>query len=170
MRKYFLLFVFLISAVSYGQKIKKNEIDKFTKSAIIETSIETLYSVNFMGKGWCNKFEFCIRRTNETYSMPANILMNEIVKYTENDGVTLLLDNDETIILTTNYTGIGGDAFAQGYWFNTVFSLTNEDVEKLKTNKVVAIRVRYLGGSYDRELKKNKQELIMKSLRLFDSL
>jgi hypothetical protein len=102
--------------------------------------------------------------------MPANILMNEIVKYTENDGVTLLLDNDETIILTTNYTGIGGDAFAQGYWFNTVFSLTNEDVEKLKTNKVVAIRVRYLGGSYDRELKKNKQELIMKSLRLFDSL
>ena len=102
--------------------------------------------------------------------MPANILMHEIVKYTEDDGVTFLLDNDDTVMLKTNFTGIGGEAYGKGYWFNTSFTLANEDVEKLKNHKVVAIRINYLGGHYDREIKSNKQELIAKSLKLYDNL
>lgn len=161
-----LLGVFPFSA--FSQKIAKKEVDKFTKLEIIETSLETMYSVNQFGTGWCNKFEFAIRKTNGIYSMPANILMNEIVKYTEKDGVTFLLDNDETVFLTTNFTGIGGESFANGYWFNTSFTLTEGDVEKLKHHKVTAIRISYLGGHYDREIKKNKQDLIANSLKLFD--
>lgn len=165
-----LSFVGMISMPSFAQKIKHKEIDKFTKAEVIETSIETMYSVNLLGSGWCNKFEFSIRRTNGEYSMPVNILMNEIVKYTESDGVTFLLDNDDTVNLNTNYTGIGGEAFAKGYWFRTSFNMTNSDVEKLKNHKVTAIRINYLGGSYDRDIKSNKQDLIAKSLQLFDNL
>ena len=171
MFRHFLFIIFcLVSFIGFGQKIKTKEIDKYTKAETIESSLETLYSVNFMGSGWCNKFEFCIRRINGEYAMPANILMNEIVKYTENDGIFLLLEDNSTIFLKTSYTGVGGEAFANGYWFNTSFRLSPTDVEKLKNHKVTSIRIKFMGGHYDRDLKKNKQELIMKSLKLFDSL
>ena len=154
--------------LSFAQKIKKREIDKFTKSEIIETSNESLYSVNFMGSGWCEKFDFQIRRVNGIYSMPASILRSEIVKYEEGDGITLLLENGETVDLATNFTGVGGSSFANGYYFDTSFTIPTEAVEKLKANKVTDIRIRFLGGSYDRELKAKKQGLIMKMLQLFE--
>lgn len=171
MKKNILLIAFcLISTLLYAQKIKKNEIDKFTKSEIIETSSETLYSVNSMGTGWCYMFDFCIRRVNGEYSMPTNILMRDIVKYTENDGVIFLLDNDDTVVLKTNYTGIGAESFGKGYWFNTNFSLSKEDVEKLKNHKILSVRINYMDGKYDRDLKGKKKEMVMKCLKLFDNL
>lgn len=154
----------------FAQKIKKKEIDKFTKAEVIETSLETMYSVNLLGTGWCNKFEFQIRRTDGMYTMPANILMNKVVKYTENDGVTFLLDNDDTVDLKTNFTGIGSEAYAKGYWFRTSFLLTESDVEKLKKNKVTAIRINYIDGHYDKDIKENKQDLIQRSLMLFENI
>lgn len=165
---FIMAFLFLGMGVSFGQKIKKKEIDKFTKNEIIETSTETLYAVNFMASGWIYRFEFQLRRVNGEYSMPANILMQEMVKYTEDDGVTFLLDNDETVFLKTSYTGIGVDSFAKGYNFSTSFLLSKDDVEKLKRHKITNVRVSYMGGHYDRELKKNKQELVKDMLNLFE--
>lgn len=162
------LLLLLGVTASFAQKIKKREINKFTKSEIIETSNETLYSVNFMGTGWCEKFDFQIRRVNGEYAMPANILRQEMVKYDEGDGVTFLLDNGETVDLTTNYTGVGGSSFANGYYFETSFTIPAEAVEKLKAHKVTDVRIRFMGGTYDRELKSKKQELIMKMLNLFE--
>lgn len=165
---FFVLFVFCTITVS-AQKITKNEVDKFTKSQVVETSMESLYSVNLLGTGYCNKFEFCIRKTDTIYTMPANILMKEIVKYTENDGVTFLLDNDDVVSLKTNFTGIGGESWAKGYWFRTSFILSESDVNKLKEHKVTAIRINYLDGHYDKELKGKKQELIRNSILLIEN-
>ena len=155
------------SSVS-AQKIKKKEVDKFTKAEIVETSVESLYKQNFMMSGFTNIFECCIRKTNGFYVMPANILTKEVEKYTEDSGVTFLLDNDDTVTLTTAYTGISGDKFGNGYWFNTAFNLSEDDVVKLKNNKVVSIRVSYLGGNYDHDVKGKKQEVIAKMLKLVD--
>ena len=165
-----LLTLAMLSTSTYAQKIMKKEIDKFTKAEVVETSLETMYSVNLLGTGWCNKFEFSIRRTDGLYTMLANILMHKVVKYTENDGVIFLLDNDDAITLKTNFTGIGGKAFGKGYWFETSFTLSDDDIEKLKNHKVTAIRINYIDGHYDREIKRNKQELIAKSLKLFEDL
>ena len=121
-----------------------------------------------MGSGWCEKFDFQIRRVNGIYSMPASILRSEIVKYEEGDGITLLLENGETVDLATNFKGVGGSSFANGDYFDTSFTIPTEAVEKLKANKVTDIRIRFLGGSYDRELKDKKQGLIMKMLQLFE--
>lgn len=159
----------LVCATSVSaQKIKKKEIDKFSKAEIIETSLESLYKQNFMLTGFTNIFECSIRKTNGEYTMPANILTKEIEKYTEDSGVTFLLDNDDTVTLTTLYTGVSGEKFGNGYWFNTVFPLSDEDVQKLKNNKVVSIRVSYLGGHYDHDVKDKKQSVISKMLKLVD--
>lgn len=158
--------IILCPAIS-AQKIIKNEVDKFTKSEIVETSTETLYVSNYMGTGYDYKFDFQIRRVNGEYAMPANILMTDIVKYTEEDGVTFLLSNGDTVTLLTNYTGVGEEAFGNGYWFSTSFNLTESDVEKLKANSITDVRVTYMGGHYDYTLKQKKQGLIKTMLELF---
>ena len=164
----FLLSMLVFSTSLLAQKISKKEVDKFTKCLIVETRMESLYSVNLMASGYAYKFDFCIRKVDDTYTMPANILLMEIEKYTESSGVTFLLDNDETIDLTTNYTGIGSTKFGNGYYFETTFSLSNDVVKKLKEHKITNVRIRYLGGYYDRELKSKKQGLLMNCLKLVD--
>lgn len=165
------MFLFLLSCFvvlpGYAQKIAKREVDKFTKQEIIVTSKETLFSVNYMASGFSHRFEFQIKKVDNIYSMPARILLNDIVKYDEESGISFLLDNEDVVSLLTVYTGISGEKFGNGYWFDTCFLLSEDDVNKLKTHKVVAVRIHYMGGSYDREIKANKQELIMKSLLLF---
>ena len=94
--------------------------------------------------------------------------MPEIHKYTEEDGITFLLDNDNTVTLKTNYTGIGAESIGKCYVFKTSYNMSNDDVAKLKNNKVIAVRITYLGGKFDREIKKEKQKIIMDSLELFD--
>ena len=133
-----------------------------------ETSTETLYSVNFMASGYIYQFEFCIKRVENTYVMPANILLRDIEKYDEDSGVIFLLDNNETISLKTLFTGIGATRFANGYYFSTCFNLSNEVVDKLKNHRITDVRILYMGGHYDREIKKNKQDLVMRMLKLFD--
>ena len=167
MRKLLLLIVIAFGTNSFAQTITKKGIDKFTKAEIIETSQVSLYSETY-GTGWVYKLELFFRRTDGAFSMPARILMKDIVKYTEDDGIMFLLDNDETVTLKTLYTGVGGEAEFKGYVFSTSFLLTDDNVEMLKNHKVVAVRINYMGGHYDKDLKGKKQELIMRSLKLFD--
>ena len=162
-----LIFTFAINV--QAQKIKTKEVDKFTKSEVIETSTERLYSKNLMGTGFCNIFQCSIRKVNGVYSMPAGILMNDVVKYDENSNIMLLLSNNETITLQTAYTGVGAERFANGYWFYTAFILSQSDVDKLKAYDVESIRVNYMGGCFDRDLKNNKKGIISKMLKLVDS-
>ena len=161
-----MLFICITSASA--QKIAKKEVDKFTKKEIIETSYEKLYKQNLMMSGYTNIFECAIRKVDGAYVMPANILTRDVEKYTEESGVTFLLDNDETVELLTAYTGVSGESYANGYMFNTLFRLSSDDVQKLKNNKVVAIRVSYLGGYYDHDVKGKNQEFISKMIKLVD--
>lgn len=173
MKQLFLLFGFsCVSMFIYAQKIEKVEIDKFTGAEIIETTSESLYVDRFLFYANVkHQFIFCIRRVNGEYSMPATIVMDDIVKYEKGDGVIFLLGNGEIVTLETNYTGIGSSPYLNmGYSFSTNFSLTDDDVEKLKNNKVETVRVTYLGGYYDVDLKSKKSALITKSLKLFDKL
>ena len=161
--------IFLSSANLNAQSIKKNEVDKFTGAKIIETSSKTLYSQNSpLMTGFTHKFDFALRKVNDSITIVANILMNDIVKYTEDNGVIFLLENNDKISLKTTYTGIGSDVFANGYYFSTVFHLSTEDIEKLKKYKITDVRVTYFGGHYDKTLSENKRILMQKMLRLLE--
>ncbi len=169
--KKFLFVVTMLWLVGIGvnaQKIKKIEVDKFTGAEIIETSAETLYSKTYMLNGYSHRFKFIIRRAEGNYAIAASIIMPDIVKYTENDGVTFLLNNGETISLKTRYTGLGVEQYGAGYNFDTVFMVPLECVEKLKQHKITDVRVTYMGGKYDKEIEKKKQDLIQKMLNLFE--
>lgn len=169
MKKIILLLATIVVGLSVNaQRIKKHEIDKFTKAEVIETSSETLYSSTYMLSGYNYKFDFLIRCYNGEFVIAANVLMQDVVKYDETDGITFLLENDETVTLRTNFTGVGGERFAQGYWFTTSFNIPKEDVEKLKKYNITDVRITYVGGHYDKEIKGKKQQLIKKMLNLFE--
>ena len=91
--KQLIVFVLLFSATLElsAQKIKVNEVDKFSNIEKIETSVETLFkqikAVEYF------KFDFNIRRYNGIYSMAANIYLGTIENYDENSGIIFLLDN-----------------------------------------------------------------------------
>ena len=151
-----------------AQKIITKEVDKFSKLKKIETSMEKLYTKNPMAMGFTNFFSCAIRKVNDSYSMPATILMDDIVKYVEDSGVTFLLSNDETVTLRTNYTGIGSEKFGMGYLFDTSFSLSQSDVDLLKHNNIVSVRISYMGGHFDHDIKSKKQGVVAKMFELVD--
>ena len=173
MKKLILAILLLLPAMAWGQKIIKNETDKFTKQTIIETSLEKIADYNKWKSLFPDPSEVLvsIRNVNKEWVMPASIRLDEIQKFTENDGLTILLENDSTIILQTLYTGIGAEdvGFSNSkHGFDTVFELSQSDVENLRKYKIKAVRVRYLGGSKDFECNKSKGEKIQKMINLID--
>lgn len=158
-----LLCIFSASA----QKIAKNEVDKFTGNSIIETKHEYLFHHNFAGLGYDYAFLFSIRKVNhDSYTMPCRILLRNIEKYDTDSCIIFLLENGNTIKLYTLYTGIGADKFAQGYYFDTVLNMTDEDVAQLKASKITDIRIDYFGGHYDYAIKGKNQDMVIRMIKL----
>lgn len=168
MKKFFLISIISISYISLlAQKIETNEIDKFTNAEIVKTKPIKLYTKNLGGTGLCNAFECSIRRVNDNFSMPSAILTRHIEKYTEDSGVSFLFESGETLFLKTDYTGISSPhKFGNGHWFETCFSLSPEEVEILLNNKITAVRIYYLGGYYDHDIKDKNQDKIIKMIEL----
>ena len=162
-----MLFLIMLPLVALAQNLRVNEVDKFTNKVIQQTRNETLFTVNYMASGFSHRFEFSIQRSDNNYTMFASILLPEIVKYDESSKIYFLLENKEKVILNSNFIGLSGKKFANGYIFETSFSLSQEDVQTLKNSKVTDIRIEYMDGYYDREIKDKKQSLIQQMLELF---
>lgn len=145
----------------HAQKIKKHEIDKFTKEEFIQTSSSKI--VNKTGLMRPHKFECYIERHGNTITMPASMQFDrESVAIDANSGVMLLLDNDETVRLFTAFTG-EPNRFNE---FSTCFNLTEEDINKLLNHKVVSIRMIYVGGHYDADVNEKNQQAISNMISL----
>lgn len=173
MRKLIAIVMMVFPMLVWGQKITKLEVDKFTKQTIIETSSEKIADFNKWKSLVPDPSEVLvsIRNVDGVWRMPASIRLDEVQKYTEDDGITLLLENDSTIILTTLYTGVGAESVGLSnsrHAFDTVFELTDEDVENLRKYKITAVRVNFLGGHKDFECNKSKAEKVMKMIKLID--
>lgn len=160
----------MLPMISWGQKIYKNEVDKFTKVYVVETTREKIADFN----KWKALFPdpssvFArVRNVNGVWRLPATIRLEEIEKYDEDSGLTLLLDNDSIIVLSSLYTGIGADHVGDTYGFSTCFELSEEDVETLRNHIVTDIRVNYLGGYKDFKCDRSKGDKLMKMIKLID--
>jgi hypothetical protein len=173
MKKLLAIMLMLLPMLAWGQKIARQEVDKFTKQSVIETSSEKIADFNKWKSLIPDPSEVVvsIRNVDGAWIMPTSIRLDEIQKYTEEDGITLLLENDATIILKTLYTGIGAESVGLSknrHAFNTAFELTNEEVDNLRTNNIIAVRVSYLGGHKDFECNKSKGEKVKKMIKLID--
>lgn len=168
----YLSIVMLLTCLSTNaQKIRKKEVDKFTKQETIYTSSESLYKRYFMGIPQ-KSLDFYLKKSGETYIMFATITNNECDKYDENSGITLLLENDDVVKLFTSYTGLStipkyssrNDEWA----FETAFKISKDDVLKLTGNAISDVRISTIDSYYDIELKPKKRDLLKKMLLLLN--
>lgn len=144
-----------------AQKIKKQEIDKFTKEEFLQTSSSKI--INVTGLMRPHKFECYIERHGNTITMPASMQFDrENVAIDKDSGIMLLLDNDETVRLYTAFIG-EPNRFNE---FSTCFNLTENDIHKLLSHKVLSIRMIYVGGHYDADVKEKNQQIISNMLEL----
>lgn len=171
MKKILILLALLFPSIVFAQKIEKNEVDKFTKLQLIETSMEKIGDYN----KWkslipdCSEVKVAIRKSGEKWYMLAFLATNSCEKYTEDDGLVLLLDNDEVITLQTLYTGLPSSGPYGAKWvFSTVFELTDDVVEKLKAHKIVSVRLEYLGGHKDFDIPKKRMNKVIKMFKLIE--
>ena len=165
MKKVLLIMLAAISLQASAQKIVKYECDKFTKCRSIETSYVTMYKkVILMSTE--HGINMALRKYGDDYILLTDIKNISPVRYVEGNGIILLLDDDSTIKLTGNYTDIStkseiGSA-VNAYNFSTSFNLTNDEVEALKSHKILSIRTTYAAGSFDGDVKKNNQQNVQK--------
>lgn len=166
--------ILLLPIMAMAQKIDKNEIDKFTKQHLVETKMETLAKFNKWKslKADNTKLNISVRFCDGEWFFPALIVLDECKKVTEGDGVLFLLDNGETIVSITAYTGIFKSSNEPGshlWTFNTVLYIDQEDINKLKNGKITDIRISVLGQNYDLPVDEGKQDLIGRMITLIES-
>ena len=173
MKKLFLLSIILLGCLNLNsQEIIKVEVDKFSKKEKIITTSEKLF-VGLMPFSLAtgSKFEFYISRYEGTYFIFADIMLPDMVKYSDGDGIDLLLDSGDVVSLTSEYTGVSTKSAGsnRGYVFETAFILSDEDVNLLKQNDVTDIRIRHFDSHTDKEIKDEKRGLIKAMLNLFNA-
>lgn len=174
MKKLIAIIIFLLPIMAMAQKIEKNEIDKFTKQRLVETKMETLAKFNKWKsfKADNTRLNIGVRFCNGEWLFPALIILDDCEKVIEGNGVLFLLDNGETIISTTAYTGIFESSQEPGshlWMFNTVLYIDQDDVDKLRNYKITDIRISVLGKNYDLPVDEGKQDLINRMINLIES-
>ncbi len=141
------IIILLVSWIAgHGQKLEKNEIDKFTKKNIKETSWEKLTGKGGMSSLYTN---FRISKIDTKIWFELKMMMNnEIYSINENDQIIFLFENDSTITLFNNEAkiackGCGSPGFvgSEGYGTHTYYELTENDIANFKRNKIIKVRV-----------------------------
>ena len=161
--KKIILFVLLLS-MPFGliaQKITINKIDDFTGAKIFETS-------------WVDVFELISFQINKTddKTFLNSIFYSSSTPYTahEEDELLLKLEGDEIITLKnlkTTTSGLYGSGMTSHFSLPTSYILSKEQIDKLKTTKIIKVRL-YYGDKYYEETTKEKNQ--SKLLKMFNLL
>lgn len=175
MKKLLTVLLIILPIIANGQKIAKNEIDKFTKQHILETDQEALVKRNKWKNQW-QRVLVSIRNVDGEWFMPAFIELEEIENYDSNSQVVLLLDNDEPLILQSLFSGIGAEDCPIGiggvnphvHGFSTILPLTEVDVNLLRNHAITDVRVSPLGANHDFEVGKKEMDIIQRMIKLID--
>lgn len=152
----FLLLTHSLFANSQKCKYDLDEYDKFQKIRKIEKTIKVVKKFN-RGNGYLD-LELC--KYGDDFFFRIYTASESSIVVGPNDQVIFLLDNDETIkanpkqIYSSDYNGAR-------YLFEGTYYFSENNFEKLKTNKVKSIRLYFNNVYKDFEIKdKNQMELM----------
>lgn len=100
-----------------------------------------------------------------------NIGLAEVEKYVDGSGITFLLDNGESVVLNSSYTGIGAERDpldGDTHFFNTTLMLSDSDVDILSSHRITDVRIRYLGGTTDMSVAEKRQDMLMTMFKVIE--
>lgn len=158
MRTFLTLALFCFAFTALGQKLERDEVDKYLKTKVKETSWEPL-AMPFMNALRCR----CTSADDKTY-IELKITAHSGFRVDEGNKVYFLLDNEESLPLTCVRGGIAKYDYdpAASFWYGSfLYLVTEEDKKKLMEHKVTGARVdladKYL--TFDKVKEKNALKL-----------
>jgi hypothetical protein len=147
----------LFPLITFAQKIKIDEVDKFNKLRRIETSNEWI-KADLLGIG----IGFSYRAAGESIFLKLTGLNWAVSTIGVNDKLVLLLDDDSVVELQskelqTTLHGKNGDYYYHEY------KVMKEHIEKLSTHELKSIRRTTPSGYTDYDVK-DKKSTVLKNL------
>lgn len=130
----YLILLILISSVTYGQKIKSSEYDKFSKTHRIETSRVSVKA------GFSRGVSISYRSVGETIFLGA--LGYNLIKTGVNTDSKLifLLKNDSTVtVLSKDMQFTDKNKYREAFDFE--YYITKTDIEILSRNEITGVRL-----------------------------
>jgi len=160
MKKSFIISVFLIilTNLTFGQKLTKDEVDSFTNKTVKETSWETLNKKSSL-------YSYVrFRKVDSIYILGFKMMIGNKVYSVDEGEVLLFKFMDDEIIkiknseyqLTTYGAGATGLAGSNMLGINLTCVIDKKILEKLKAKPLMEVRV-YTSDGYAEAEVKNKQ-------------
>jgi hypothetical protein len=151
MRHLITLLLVIIAIPCLSQKIKKNEIDKFTKKRKIETSSVTIYGSDMAIRP--NKVSCYFRSVDSTYFLGLDGFNTAAGVVGNFDKLYILLSNDSTIILNAKGGLQSYEMYNSTKSYNYEYLITKKLIEQLSTLKAKSMRIYYSDTYSDIDLK-----------------
>ncbi len=157
--------------MSFGQHLTTNKIDEFTKSAIKETSYESLTSLTF-NSSVLSYFKF-VKVDSILYLKLLFATGTKVFSVRKDGEMMLKLSNDSILIFdnlkyTISCEGCGSKGITGSVYegVELSFVVNNSQYNQLKNYKVAKLRIYTTNGYVESEVKDKHSETILKAISL----
>lgn len=178
MKKLFLIVVLCVLSISANaQKIKVNEVDKFTKKQVIETSFEKIVSdksvLGSSGGRLMKNIWIAFRKVGDNEYLRLKWCTNNVLALSKNADVILLDDKGNTYTFqNTEFTVAGEGEGTVGAFGSALYGLNiymRGDCSALEDKVITDMRINTTDGYIDFELNKKAAATISKTYKVFKS-
>lgn len=174
------LIISVLACISFcisanAQKIKVNEIDKFTKQRVIETSFEKIVSdksvLGSSGGRLMKNIWIAFRKVNENEYLRLKWCTNNVLAMDSNADVIFLDDKGNTYTFqNTDFTVAGKGEGTVGAFGSALYGLNiylTGDCSALEGKTITDMRINTTDGYIDFELNKKATNTISKTYKVF---
>lgn len=141
-----MLLVLMMMPISiYAQRIERDEVDKYTKAHIKETSWFIL-KMRFASQLSCR-----LKKINDNYRVELSVSYPAAFNVSEGNHIIMLFDDEVTIKLNCVRGGVGHYVYSKyaSYWNEKLlYEISQSDMKLLTTKSLIGVRIE-LGGEYD---------------------
>lgn len=167
----------LLTSGAFAQKIKTNDVDKFTKKQVVETSFEKIVSDNSMlgstGGRLMKNIWIAFRKVGENEYLRLKWCTNNVIALSENADVIFLDGDGNTYTFkNTGFTVAGQGEGTVGMYGSALYGLNiylTGDCSALENKNITDMRINTTDGYIDFKISKNSTETISKTYQVFKS-
>jgi len=170
MKKYVLTLCILLTVASlrsFAQKLEEDKKDDFSNKSVKRTSWETLY------KTLSTESHFSFSKVDSSAFINVKLMIGKVFSIEKNQELMFKLDNGDIVKLacleyqvTCNGCGAVGLIGRQAEGLNAAYWLSKDQLDKLKTHKVVKVRINTIYGYIDEDVKEKNANKIMACVNL----
>lgn len=171
MKIYLAIFLYFSATTINAQRIKINEVDKFTKLKVIETTPiqiknAILGGISFALGKYGDQFRL-ISTGFGSYSVDV-FPDQELVILLENDSIVTVYASREIQTTKESAANVYGGYYVQGQkYFKHLYVITKKQIELLHDFKVNSIRRFHSNGNADIDIKSGNRDDLMKLTSVF---